>query len=88
MVLVLRKELVEIYTLLEEWEFLEDYCFKMYTDDYYNPEIFSSVYFAFLKRDSKIKANDLYDRVKNYFPEYLENLNKVKENLNGTNIEY
>ncbi len=70
--------LVEIYTELEEWEFLEDFCYKMYIDDYYNPEIFPSVYLAFLKRDSKIKANDLYERVKNYFPEYLDKLNQVR----------
>lgn len=70
--------LVDIYMELEEWEELEDFCYKTYLDDYYNPELFPSVYFAFLKRNSKIKAKELFDRVKNYFPEYLNRLDQVK----------
>ena len=71
--------IVNLYTDLEEWEVLEDFCYRVYLDDYYNPEIFSSVYSAFLKRDSKIKAKELYDRVKKYFPEYLNKLDQFLE---------
>lgn len=73
--------IVDIYSKLEEWEVLEDFCYNYYLDDHYNPDIFSSVYFAFLKRDSKIKANEIYVRVNKHFPEYIEKLNQVKVNL-------
>lgn len=73
--------LVEVYKGLEEWEVLEDFYYKTYLDDYYyNPEAFPSMYFAFLKRDSKIKADELYERVKNPYPECLDKLNQVKNN--------
>jgi len=71
--------LVEIYTALEEWEVLEDFCYQNYLDDYNNPEKFPSVYYAFLKRDSKIKANEICDRVKKFLPEYLDKLNQIKD---------
>lgn len=77
--------LVEIYSSLNEWEILEDFCFKAYLDDYYNPELFSSLYFAFLKRNSEIKANELYERVKKNYPNYLEKLNKIKDRFINKN---
>ncbi len=77
--IALYKLMVEIYSKLEEWEILEDFCFKAYLDDYHNPELFSSLYFALLKRNSKMKASELRDRVIKYYPDYLVKLDKIKK---------
>ena len=75
----LYKLLVEIYSKIKEWEILEDFCFKAYLDDYHNPELFYSLYIAFLKRNSKKKALELRDRVMKYFPAYLEKLDEIED---------
>lgn len=73
--------IVGIFKIQEDWESLEDFCLNTYYEDEHNPEIFSMLYFAHLKRDSKTKAELLYDRTKQHYPEYLKALDDIKNEL-------
>ncbi len=73
--------LFEIYRNLEDWEILEDFSLKAYTENRFSPSIFCSLYFAHLKRQSFKKAEHLYDYVKHYYPEYTENLKNIRKDL-------
>ena len=76
--LVLYDIIVEIYKQKEEWELLEDFCHNSYLENEYNPELFPALYFAYLKRGSNIKADNLYRRVKKHYPDYINSFAIIK----------
>ncbi len=74
--------IVDLYKLMENWESLEDFCLVAYIEDEFNPDLYPSLYFAYLKRNSTIKAEDLYAKVVKYYPDYikvLDEINRKKE---------
>ena len=68
----------EIYGRLEQWERLEDFCREVYEKDPYEPRVLKPLYYSLLKRNSNIKANELHERVRDFFPEYLEELDHIR----------
>ena len=70
--------------MLEDWETLEDFSLKAYTDNRFSPIIFCKTYFAHLKRQSFKKAEHIYEYVNHYYPEYTVELENIKKDL----IEY
>jgi len=69
--------IVDLYKLMENWESLEDFCLVAYIEDEFNPDLYPSLYFAYLKRNSTIKAEDLYAKVVKYYPDYIKVLDEI-----------
>ncbi|MBD3214541.1 MAG: hypothetical protein GF311_18155 [Candidatus Lokiarchaeota archaeon] len=75
------KLIVDIYKELAEWERLEDFCRKTYLNDPFETIVYGPLYYAYLKRNLNIKANEFYNWVGKNFPEKLLVLTDIKESF-------
>lgn len=73
--------LVEIYKNLKEWEKLEDFCRKAYRDNPFEPRIYGPLYYSYLKRNSKNKAQEFYTWIRENFPETTNKLDDIRRTL-------
>ena len=73
--------LVEIYEKQEFWELLEDFCLDSYVENKHSLVRMKSLYYAHLKRNSLIKAKDLYDWIEKYYPEFLPQIEKIGKEI-------
>ncbi len=72
----------DIYKQQQAWERLEDFCLKIYLTDRYNPLYITSLFYAHLRRDSFIKARELYEDTIKVFPEFIPKLDAILKELN------
>lgn len=70
--------LSEIYENSEDWESLEDFCVKAYTENRFSPPIFIKLYYSHLKRKSFKKAEQILKYVSHYYPEYERELRDIQ----------
>ena len=70
--------LSKIYENLEDWESLEDFCIKAYTENRFSPIIFKKLYYSHLKRKSFKKAEQILKYVSHYYPEYEKELRDIE----------
>lgn len=69
----------EVFTLLSEiYENLEDFCIKVYTENRFSPTIFIKLYYSHLKRKSFKKAEQIFEYVSHYYPEYEKELRNIE----------